>query len=70
MDKRSVESYKCRGRSIGVKVTKEETKYFASFAAYFRDVSRPRMVRRESDSKIAKESNPFNRNLRHRKRRK
>ena len=70
MDKRNVESYKCRGRSIGVKVMKEETKDFASFAAYFRDVSRPRKVRRESDSKIEKESNPFNISLRHRKRRK
>ena len=49
---------------------KEETKDFTSFASYFRDVSRPRKVRRESDSKIAKESNPFNRSLRHRKRRK
>ena len=54
MDKRNVESYNSRGRSIGVKVTKEETKDFASFAAYFRDVSRPKKVRRESDSKIAK----------------
>ena len=51
-------------------MTKEKTKDFASFAAYFRDVSRPRKVRRESDSKIAKESNLFNGILRHRKRRK
>ena len=40
---------------------KEETKDFVSFAAYFRDVSRRRKVIRESDTKIAKERNTFNR---------
>ena len=65
-----MQSLMSRGRSIGVKVTKEETKDFASFAAYFRDVSRPRKVRRENDSKIEKVSNPFNGSLRYRKKRK
>ena len=42
---------------------KEETKDFTSFAAYFRYISRPRNVRRVKDTKIAKESDMFNKSL-------